>query len=159
MNRSVLFAVSCLAISSLLTHVAHGDDKPAVAAGQGVTGKVLKFKGNMMPGPTEPGVAAPPARAGAPLAVPVHIFKGKVVPFAKPDPKHPALVQIVQAGKDGVYKLALPPGEYTAVAEIKGQMYLNLQISAEGTTYWYPVEVSAGRWTTFNIEETSEASF
>ena len=133
--------------------------QPAEDGKQGIQGKVLKMKGNFMPGPgPRPGA---PKEAGAggtmtPLSVPVHVFKGKVKPFDKPDPKHAQLVKVVQADKDGAFKLALPPGEYTVVAEISGKMYLNI-VQGDGT--WATVKVEADKWTTFNVEETTDAAF
>lgn len=126
---------------------------PAQPATQGITGKVLKLKGNFMP---MVGEGKRPGQSITPLAVPVHVFKGRLKPFEKPDPKHPALVQTVQADKDGVYKVAVRPGEYTVVAEINGKLYLNLQ-DTEGR--WGSVEVKADKWTTRNIEDNSEAAY
>ena len=129
--------------------------KPAMPKqAQGLTGKVVKLVGNFMPGPGP--------RLGAtrtPLSVPVHVFRGKVAPFLKPNRKHPQLVRVVQAGRDGAYRIALPPGEYTAVAEINGRMYLNIQAMGPGGPVWASVQVRAGKWTTFNIADTSKAAF
>ena len=126
---------------------------PPATATQGITGKVVKLKGDFMP---TVGEGKRPGISVTPLAVPVHVFSGKLKPFEKPDPEHPALVQTVQAGKDGVYKVALPPGEYTVVAEINGKLYLN---SFGGDGSWSTVEVKQDKWTTHDIEDTSEATF
>ena len=129
---------------------------PALAL-QGVTGQVVKLKGNFMPTIVSDNGTPPPRRKNeAPLAVPVYVFKGKVPVFAKPDPKHPALVKIVQADQDGLFKVALPPGEYTVVAEINGQLYLN---SFDGQNNWSTVQVKEGQWTPWPIRDTSEAAF
>lgn len=130
------------------------------AGKQGITGKVIQKKGNFMPGPAPAPGAPAPKRTELALSVPVHIFKGKIATFEAPNPKHPSLVKIVKAGKDGVYKLALEPGEYTAVAEIDGKMYLNAFTAGEaGKMTWMTVTVKAGEWTKFNIEDTSQAAF
>ena len=118
---------------------------------QGVQGRVLKLTGNFMPS-----IGGPPGGKTQPLAVPVHIFKGSLRPLAKPDPKHPALVTIVQADKDGRYRAALPPGTYTVVAEIDGKLYLNLFLG-EGT--WGTVKVEKGKWIAWDIKDTSDAAF
>lgn len=120
---------------------------------QGIQGKVSKLKGDFMPriGSPEPG-----RNSTTPLAVPVHVFKGKLKAFEKPDPKHPALVKIVQSDKNGEYQLVLPPGEYTVVAEINGKLYLN---AFDGEGRWSSVTVKADQWTRQIIDDTSEAAF
>ena len=115
---------------------------------QGVKGTVIKLRGDFMPG-SAPG-------SETPLSVPVHIFKGKVKAFEKPDPKHPDLVKIVHSDKDGRYNLVLPPGEYTVVAEINGKLYLN---SFDGQGFWSSIQVKTDQWTRWHIRDTSEATF
>ncbi len=126
----------------------------AVVAGEGVTGKVVKLKGNFMPGPGAAGGQR------IPLSVPVHIFKGKVKPFKTPDRKHPQLVKVVQSAKDGSFKAALPPGVYTVVAEIKGKLHLNIYtvVRPEGMR-WGTVTVEKDKWTPCNIDDASEAAY
>ncbi len=129
---------------------------------QGVTGKVLKLSGNFQPQVTLEGEAPPPARgAKETLPVPVHVFKGKVEPFEKPDPKHPQLVTIAKPDKTGVFRVPLAPGEYTVVAEIDGKLYLNLMTfdAATKKAAWATVEVQPKQWTQSNIEDTSDAAF
>ncbi len=118
---------------------------------QGLQGQVVKLSGNFMPGP-----GPRPGGTRTPLAVLVHVFRGKVKPFGAPDRKHAQLVTVVQADKDGRLKVALPPGEYAAVAEIDGKLYLNLY---DGDGHWGTVQVQPGRWTTFDIEDTTDAAF
>lgn len=120
---------------------------------QGVQGKVMKLKGDFMPliGTPEPG-----RNSTTPLAVPVHVFKGKLKVFEKPDAKHPSLVKIVQSDKNGKYQLVLPPGEYTVVAEINGKLYLN---TFESDGRWSSVNVKADQWTRQIIDDTSDAAF
>jgi inhibitor of cysteine peptidase len=117
---------------------------------QGVTGKVIKMKGDFMPGP------GPARGTRTPLSVPVWVFKGKVKTHEKPDPQHPSLVTTVKSDKDGVYRVSLPPGVYTVVAEINGKLYLN---SFDGDGNWGSIKVEADAWTTFDIKDTSEAAF
>jgi hypothetical protein len=129
---------------------------------QGVTGKVLKLSGNFQPQATLEGEAPPPARgAKATLIVPVHVFKGSVEPFTKPNPKHPKLVTIAKPDKAGVYRVPLAPGEYTVVAEIDGKLYLNLMTfdAATKKAAWATVPVKAKVWSQWNIEDTSDAAF
>lgn len=119
---------------------------------QGVTGRVIKMTGDFMPS-----IGPGPKRGNLkPLAVPVHVFKGKVKPLAKPDPKHARLVKVVQAGPEGVYRADLPPGEYTVVAEIDGALYLN---SFDGDGNWSSLNVEANQWTKWDIKDSSEAVF
>ncbi len=121
---------------------------------QGVKGKVVKLTGNFMPTPD-----ATPGGSRTPLAVPVHIFKGKVKTFQKPNPKHPQLVKIVNSGKDGDYRCVLPAGEYTVVAVIDGRLYLNAWSSDGKHRCWATVKVKAGEWTAWDIQDTSSAVF
>lgn len=128
---------------------------PAAEPAQGVTGKILKMEGNFMPS------IGQRANGGQvlPISVPVHVFKGKLKSFEKPDPKHPQLVATVRSDKDGVYRVALEPGEYTIVAEINGRLYLNSYVDFEGGMGWSTVIVAAGKWTTFDIKDSSAAVF
>ncbi len=118
---------------------------------QGVKGKAVKLTGNFMPG-----IGGPPGGRRTPMSVPVWVFKGKVKPFKKPDRKHPALVKVVRSGKDGTYRVALPPGEYTIVSEIGGRLYLN---SYDGVGFWSTEMVEKSRWTEFDLVDSSEAVY
>ena len=128
----------------------------AAGGGQGVAGKVEKLKGNFMPGVVGPGIGIGRRGQKTPLSVPVHVFRGKVKAFKKPDRNHAALVKVVRSDKDGVFKVELPTGEYTVVAEIDGKLYLN---HFTGSGHWATATVRQGQWTTFNIEDTSQAAF
>jgi hypothetical protein len=86
----------------------------------------------------------------------VHVFRGRVKMFEKPDPRHPALCVVVRAAKEGKFRVPLEPGEYTVVAEIDGRMYLNDMTDAGE---WTPLKVEAGVWRDVCIEDTSEAAF
>jgi len=98
----------------------------------------------------------PPTGQRVPELAPVHVFRGRVQPFEKPDPKHPALVRVVRPGKDGRFELELPPGEYTLVLEIDGKLYLNNWLE-DGS--WAITEVKPGRWTEYSVENVLEANF
>jgi hypothetical protein len=123
---------------------------------QGVTGVVVALKGNFMPG-----IGGRPGGSRTPLAVPLHVFRGKLGPFEKLDAKHPAPLKTVRASAKGEYRVALAPGEYTVVAEIGGKLYLNLQQMDQKTrkAVWASIVVSTGNWLTWNIEDTSQAAF
>lgn len=110
---------------------------------------VLKLTGNRMPRIGPPG-------ATRPLSVPVHVFEGALKPLAKPDPTHSARAKTVRSDRQGRYRVPLPPGVYTVVAEIAGKLYLNLRRS-DGN--WATITVHPGRWATWNIRETPEAAF
>ncbi|MEX0704853.1 MAG: hypothetical protein WD069_22330 [Planctomycetales bacterium] len=124
-------------------------DAPA-AHPQGIRGQVVKLVGSFLPG------AGPEQGSREPLAVPVHVFGGRVEPFDKPDPKHPALVQIVRADAEGRFELPLPPGEYTVIPEIDGQLYLNNWLD-DGS--WATVKVEPDEWAEHTIEDVREAAF
>ena len=121
---------------------------PAAKPAQGIRGRVVKLVGDF--------TMDPPRGESVPQSVPVHVFRGRVKPLDAPDPKHPRLVRIVKPGGDGRFELALPPGEYTLVAEVDGKLYLN---SWADDGCWTPVIVRAGRWTEFVIENVLEATF
>ena len=126
------------------------------ADAQGVTGKVLALRGDGKPvlGPLKPrlapGLGGPPLKTG-PLSVPVHVFRGPLKPFTKPNPKHPALVKTVRSDKQGNYRVALPPGVYTVVAEIRGKLHLTAR---RDDGHWATVTVHPGTWSTWNILHT-----
>jgi len=121
---------------------------PAAEAKEGLRVKVVKLVGDF--------TMDPPTGQRVPEVVPVHVFKGRVQPFEKPDPKHPALVKIVRPDKNGRFELALPPGEYTLVLDIAGRLYLNNWME-DGC--WAITEVKPGRWTDYAIEDVLEANF
>ena len=121
---------------------------PAAKPVQGIRGRVIKLVGDF--------TMDPPMGERVPQSVPVHVFKGRVKPQDKPDPRHPQLLRIVKSGRDGRFELALPPGEYTLVAEIDGKLYLN-NWADDGC--WAPVTVKPGKWTEFVLENVLEATF
>lgn len=132
-----------------------GADKAA----QGIVGRVEKLTGNFMPQAVPPGqgpAAGGGTNAKTPLPVPVHVFRGRVKMFEKPDPRHPALLVVVRADKEGKFRVPLEPGEYTVVAEIDGRMYLNDMTDAGE---WTPVQIEPGVWRDVRIEDTSDAAF
>jgi len=121
---------------------------PQAGLPQGIKGRVIKLVGDF--------TMDPPTGRRVPEVVPVHVFQGRVQPFEKPDPKHPALVRILTPDKEGRFEIALPPGEYTLVLDIAGRLYLNNWLD-DGC--WAITEVKPGRWTDYAIEDVLEASF
>jgi hypothetical protein len=144
----------------------------SAALPQGVRGRVIKKTGNFMPG----SVGGPPSSGGAvkkagapdttrrtgPLEVPVHVFRGAVAVKTTLDPKDPALVTSVRSDANGEYRVALPPGTYTVVAEIDGKLYLNsfgAGAAAGDAGRWSTVDVAPNAWADWTIEDTSGATF
>ena len=125
--------------------------------GQGIAGKIEKMVGNFMPGPDRTGGSREA------MSVPVHVFRGDVAIFKEPDPKHPKLVKIVQSGKDGSYRCALPPGTYTVVPVIDGELRYNVmkakRVGGKVVAVWPTVAVKKDQWTKLKISDTSEATF
>ncbi|MEX0718648.1 MAG: hypothetical protein WD066_18790 [Planctomycetaceae bacterium] len=117
---------------------------------QGVRLDVVKLVGSFLPG------AEPDMGSREPHTVPVHVFRGRVEPFHKPNPKHPALVKIVKADRMGRIELPLPPGEYTAVLELDSGLYLNNWLE-DGS--WAIFEVKPKEWTSYIVEDVTEAQF
>jgi hypothetical protein len=137
-----------LALSVLIVFTVHAD--PPVAAAR-IEGRVIKLTGDFMPGPE--------ATQGkrTPLAVPVHVFRGKLQPFAEPNAEHPQLVAIVQSDAAGTFSVTLPAaGTYTMIAVIDGKMYLN---TYDGEMNWSSIEVKADAVATWIIEDSSAATF
>jgi len=116
-------------------------------AAQGIDVRVVKLP-RAFTDPGEPG-----AGVQQPLPVPVHVFRGRVQPFEKPDPHHPALLRIVQPDGAGRFRLPLPPGEYTLVLELDGRLYLNNWLE-DGS--WATATVRPGQWTHYVIEDVLE---
>ncbi len=142
-----------VAVSSLFAVLRADEGERQKEGTEGIAGRVLKMSGNFMPGDgRDRGVCQP-------LAVPVHVFQSKVKVFQEPAPKHPQLVKIVNSDKEGNYRCALPPGEYTVVAVIDKRLYLNIQTFDGKHAYWATVTVKAEQWATMNIEDTSSAAF
>ncbi|GMV82483.1 MAG: hypothetical protein AMXMBFR7_36670 [Planctomycetota bacterium] len=123
-------------------------DNPAKTLPQGIRGKVVRMVGDF--------TLDPPTGQKLPMAVPVHVFRGPLQPLEKPDPRHPALVVIVQAGENGCFELALPAGEYTLVAEIEGELYLNNWLE-DGS--WAVCIVPAGEWVDYIIQDFKDANY
>ncbi len=161
----MLTKVICLALISCLMAVAWQSSAGTPSGGapaeypQGIEGQVVALEGNFMPGPVAPGQV--PGGTKKPLSVPVHIFRGKIEVRERPDPKHPALLAVVKSDKEGKFRVPLPPGEYTVVAEISGKLYLNI-FEFDATTrksVWPTVAVEPKKWTRWVIEDTSKAAF
>ena len=139
-----------LILAVLLAGCAGSAVAPPPKAGlpQGIKGRVVKLVGDF--------TMDPPTGQRVPEVVPVHVFKGRVQPFEKPDPKHPALVSILTPDKEGRFEIALPPGEYTLVLDIGGRLYLNNWLD-DGS--WAIAVVNKGAWTAYTIEDVLEATF
>jgi len=62
------------------------------------------------------------------ISTKVYIFEGRVRPFKRPNPQHDKLCYTVHDGyrpDKGFSTVDLPPGLYTVVLELDGQMYHN----------------------------------
>jgi len=151
--RAIMILGMAVGVGAVAVLNTEGGERQKEGA-EGIAGRVLKLSGNFMP---DPGGGSGGLRQ--PLAVPVHVFRGKVKVFQRPDPKHPQLVRIVNSAKDGSYRSGLPPGEYTLVAEIDKRLYLNIQTFDGKHAYWATITVKAGQWATVNIEDTRSAAF
>lgn len=161
--KNPLFLLACVGIScgTLFAADDQKDSKENLPE-QGVTGQVIALEGNFQPMAIPPGQKPPKRNAKRTvLKVPVHVFRGKVKPFQKPNPKHPKLVTIAKPDKEGTYRVPLEPGEYTVVAEIDGKLYLNLMTFDAKTKQpaWATVTVKPDKWLTVNIQDTSKAAF
>ena len=133
------------------THTPKAAAAPVVKASdakEGLRVKVVKLVGDF--------TINPPTGQQVPELSPVHVFRGRVQPFETPDPKHPALIKIVQPDQEGRFEMSLPPGEYTLVLDIGGRLYLNNWLD-DGS--WAITEVTAGKWTEYTIENVLEATF
>lgn len=117
---------------------------------QGVRLEVVKLVGSFLPG------SPPEAGERTPHTVPVHIFRGRIQPFVKPNPKHPALVKIAKPDRMGRIELPLPQGEYTAVLELETGLYLNNWLE-DGS--WAIFVVEQNKWTGYVVEDVTEAEF
>jgi hypothetical protein len=149
--------VAAMAWAMVATAACAGDGDGNAGRGpaaQGIVGRVERLTGDFTPR-VGPG-AGGSKRSKTPLAVPVHVFRGRVKMFEKPDPRHPALFVVVRADKEGRFRVPLEPGEYTVVAEIDGRMYLNDMTDAGE---WTPLQIEPGVWRDVRIEDTSEAAF
>ena len=91
-------------------------------AKSGIKGRVIKVGGNP---------------ALVPMQVRVYIFKGR--PIIKDLDPRMALSGL--SGADGRFTVSLPPGEYTMVIEMSGQLYGNAMKPRDG------------RWPSFKVEE------
>ena len=157
-TNGFMIMIAAILLVTFLT----ADGEAAPLSEQGVAGQVVKLRGNFQPQVTPAGEPPPASRGKREvLLVPVHVFQGQVEPFEKPNPQHPQLVAIVQPERTGTFRVAVAPGEYTVVAEIDGKLYLNLMTydAATKKPAWATVEVRAKKWTTANIEDTSDAAF
>ena len=138
---------------------------------QGVRGHVIEKTGNFMPGvvgksttPNAPRKAGAPdtTRKTTPLSVPVHVYRGAIARTERHDPKSPAYVTTVTSDANGEYRVALPAGTYTVVAEIDGKLYLNsfgAGAAAGDADRWSTVDVTPNAFAEWNIEDTSGATF
>lgn len=134
-----------LALAALNGSVLAAAADTPVEARQGLRVKVVRLVGDFN--------VDPPTGERVPERSPVHLFRGRLQPFEQPDPRHPALVKILQPGNDGRCEVALAPGEYTLVLDIGGKLYLNNWL-ADGS--WAIAEVLPGQWSDYTIENVLE---
>lgn len=161
MIAKVVFLTICCCLVGLACQNAEAAPSGGAAADhpQGIEGQVVALEGNFMPGPVVPGQL--PGGSKKPLSVPVHVFRGKIEARERPDPKHPALIAVVKSDDKGAFRVPLPPGDYTVVAEIEGKLYLNIFEfdAAERKRVWPTVKVEPRKWSRWIIEDTSKAAF
>lgn len=101
---------------------------PTAPITQGLYGQVTRLSGNHMPG------NAPTSTSGGTEAVQttVWIFAGRLAGHGSATwpvvdaAQHPGLMRQVESDPSGHYSVALPPGEYTVLAQYGDDLYLNL---------------------------------
>lgn len=94
---------------------------------QGISGFVIYLSGNQMPtNQTDE------SRSNSqPVSTKVWIFSGKIMGTGSPRwllekaQKHPSLIGWTVSDSNGKFKVGLPPGEYTLLAEYGSNLYLN----------------------------------
>jgi hypothetical protein len=111
---------------------------------QGIQGTVLLRTGNHMPGP---GKSVPPAQAPAIREIRVyfltHVSQVKTIGsfYSQIQTK---LVAKVVSGRDGTFRLFLPPGKYSLLSQETQGLFANRR---DGENNIFPVEVKAGQVT------------
>lgn len=126
---------------------------------QGVVGRVTVLRGNHMPQIYPADIPPPPQAdpAGAPQAdAPVHVLRGRHMPFERLDPGASFYLGSSTTGPDGTFRVALPPGEYTVLTEHEGQAYRN---SFQPDGAWTTLTVTDGEWTEVLIQDSADATF
>lgn len=146
---SGLFVASC-AHTPVSSASGESPAIPTPVGKSGVQGQVLRLEGDFMP-PTD-------NKQGTrtPLQCRVFVFRGKVKPFAQPDSNHPSIAAVVNSDSSGHYAAELPPGVYTAVAELEGKLYYN-GIDSDGN--WASFTVKPGQLADWPIIDNSRATY
>jgi hypothetical protein len=121
-----------------------------------LSGKVEKWEGNFIPSRNAKGANS----KVLPLKTKVYIFKGKVKSDGNPaldfSPKVHKVYAVVNSDETGVFKVQLPPGEYTVFAEINGKLYRN---SFDGEGNFSSVTILDGQSQVENIIDSRDAVF
>jgi hypothetical protein len=121
-----------------------------------LSGKVEKWDGNFIP--------SRDAKAASskilPLKTKIYIFKGKIKSEGNPtlsfSPQVHKVYAVVNSDENGIFKVQLPPGEYTVFAEIDGKLYRN---SFDGVGNFSSTLVVDGQSTEENITDSRNAVF
>jgi hypothetical protein len=125
---------------------------------QGISGFVFSLNGNQMPinQPDE-------SRSNSqPVSTKVWIFAGKIIGTGSPRwplekaQQHPGLIGWTVSDSSGRFKVGLPPGEYTVLAEYGSDLYLNKFL---GDGSFASVQVTANQVTEVKLINTENAVF
>ena len=125
---------------------------------QGVSGVVLYLTGNQIPS----NEAFELRSAPQPLSTKVWIFSGKIKAPGSPywaleEAKlNPSLIGWILSDSNGRFKVGLPPGEYTILAQYDSYLYLNQFL---GNGNYAPVQVTANQITEVQLVNTQNAAF
>lgn len=121
------------------------------------SGRIEKWVGNFTP---RRGKFSSTAQK-LPLKTKLHIYKGKIKsngnPFLTPLANGPKVFSVVTSDEKGLFKVQLPPGEYTVLFETEdGKLYLN---SFDGDGNFSTIKMIDGQTTSETLIDTREAVF
>lgn len=124
---------------------------------EGIKGTVSLVRGNQMPSPGVP----PPVRKGLQTTVYVYALTNvnqvtRVEHSSFYSSIQTKLIKEVRTDKKGVFKVKLPPGEYSLFIKKDTLFYANL---FDGNNNIYPVKVEKGKWVELEIKADYDAVY
>ncbi|MCS6783209.1 MAG: hypothetical protein RMI89_11875 [Gloeomargarita sp. SKYBB_i_bin120] len=154
-----IYLTSTLCLMMLPPPVLFTSASPLESQAQGIVGQVVTLQGNFQPQVGRLGKTG----QVTPVQTRVWIFLGRirVVPLSPRWPvaeaaQHPQRWGWVATDDQGWFRVGLPPGEYTLLAESGPDLYLN-DFLDDGS--FMTVQVQPGRITQVQLENTEKAAF
>ncbi|WP_020530549.1 hypothetical protein [Flexithrix dorotheae] len=156
-SKIIIIAILLVSISACQNNLTKSGNQSneEIKGDQGITGEVLWFEGNLMPGPNKK------MPSGKPVVKEIFIyeltgkaqtkFDGQFFSEIKTD-----LISQIKSDENGKFKIALPSGKYSLFVKEPNGFFAN---SFDGEGHINPIEVEPGKYTNCILKIDYQAAY